>query len=61
MTEQGEKTKQIQAQFICPIWTVWFGKSVNVYFNAHHAEQLVRALKLNGTPCAVFNGKGETL
>lgn len=32
MSDQSQKTRELQAQFICPIWAVWFGKSVNVYF-----------------------------
>jgi hypothetical protein len=61
MSEQASKTKQLQANFICPIWTVWFGKSVNLYFTRYHAEQQVRALRLNGTECFGFDGKGVAL
>jgi hypothetical protein len=61
MTEQADKTRKLQAQFICPIWTVWFGKSVNLYFTRYHAEQMVRALEGNQTPCAAYNGKGEAI
>ena len=61
MADQAEKTKRLQSQFICPIWAVWFGKSVNVYFTRSHTEQMVRALRLNGTDCLAFDGKGEAL
>ena len=43
------KTKKLQAQFICPIWAVWFGQSVNLYFTRYHCEQFTWALRLNGT------------
>lgn len=52
-----QKTEQLQAQFICPIWAVWFGKSVRVYFTAYHAEQMLRALTLNGTEAHCFAGR----
>ena len=55
------KTIQLQKQFICPIWTVWFGTSVKVYFTRHHAEQLLRALALNGTDCAALDGAGNSI
>lgn len=61
MSEQAAKTIKLQAQFICPIWTVWFGKSVNVYFTYYHVEQMARALRLNQTPHSVFDGKGVAL
>jgi len=31
-------------------WIITFGKSRAVYYTHYHAEQFVRALKLNGTP-----------
>lgn len=55
---QALKTVELQKQFICPIWTVWFGKSCNLYFTAHHAEQMTRALRLNETECRAFSGDG---
>lgn len=58
---QAEKTVALQAQFICPIWTVWFGKSVNLYHTAYHAEQMLHALRLNGTEAVAYNGKGHEL
>lgn len=48
------KTEKLAAQFICRIWTVWFGNSVNLYFTEYHAEQMMRALRLNGTECHIF-------
>jgi hypothetical protein len=48
------KTEQLQAQFICPIWAVWFGSSVKLYFTAYHAEQMMRALRSNGTEAHCF-------
>ena len=55
------KTRQLQEQFICPIWAVWFGKSVKLFLTAHHAAQFLRALRLNATPCAGFDGRGLSL
>ncbi len=60
MTEQATKTKLLQAQFICPIWAVWFGKSVNVYFTRYHLGQFCRALRLNGTQFVAFDGRGNS-
>jgi hypothetical protein len=57
----AEKTIKLQAQFICPIWTVWFGRSVNLYFTRYHAEQMLSALNGNHTSCEGYNGKGESL
>lgn len=59
MTEQAEKTKMLQGQFICPIWAVWFGESVNVSFTRFHADQFMRALALNGTLFMAYDGHGE--
>jgi len=60
MTTQALKTAELQKQFICPIWTVWFGSSCNVYFTTYHVEQMLRALRLNGTECSAFDGKGNS-
>ena len=41
---------------LLPVWIVLWGmsgKSRKVYFTPYHAEQFVRALRLNGTPCSV--------
>ena len=61
MSEQAQKTIKLQGQFICPIWTAWFGKSVNVYFTSYHADQMLRALRLNSTQCLGFDGKGNAI
>lgn len=58
MGEQATKAIKLQEQFICPIWTVWFGTSVKVYFTNYHALQMVRALRLNKTPVTCFDGRG---
>ena len=58
MSEQAAKTVKLQAQLICPIWAVWFGETMKVYFTRYHAEQMLRALRLNGTECAGYDGKG---
>lgn len=57
VAECQTKTRKLQAQFICPIWAVWFGKSVNVYFTSYHAGQFERALRLNRTDFLSFSGK----
>jgi len=61
MNTKAEKSKLLQGQFICPIFAVWFGMSCNVYFTRYHAEQMLRALRLNGTECWAFDGKGIAL
>ncbi len=35
------------------VWIVTFGKSQKVYYTPYHAEQMARALRLNGTPYQV--------
>lgn len=49
IAECTRKTRESQAQFSCPIWTVWFGSSVNVYFTSYHAGQFESALRGNRT------------
>jgi hypothetical protein len=49
-----QKTILLQREFICPIWAVWFGKSVRIYFTHYHAEQMMRALRANNTPAYLF-------
>lgn len=61
MSEQATKTVALQGQFICPIWTVWFGKSVKVYVAKWHATQMMDALRANGTYCLGFAGTGEEI
>lgn len=61
MSDQAQKTKQLQAQFICPIWTVWFGQSVRVYAAKWHATQMMNALRANKTECAGYDGQGEAI
>lgn len=34
-------------------WKVTFGKTYRLYYTEYHAEQLARALRLNGTECTV--------
>jgi hypothetical protein len=34
-------------------WRVEFGGAVRVYYTRYHAEQMVRALTLNGTTCVM--------
>jgi hypothetical protein len=34
-------------------WIVRFGTSVHMYYTEHHAEQFMRALRLNGTEFTV--------
>lgn len=34
-------------------YTVAFGGSVHHFYTQYHAEQFVRALTLNGTPCVM--------
>lgn len=34
-------------------WLVRFGPCACVYFTRYHAEQMMRALTLNGTPCTL--------
>ena len=36
-----------------PIWLVSFGLSVRTYYTQYHAEQMARALSLNGTAVTV--------
>lgn len=59
--EASAKTVKLQEQFICQIWTVWYGKRVDLYHTQYHAKQMVRALTLNGTPCLAFDGKGAAI
>lgn len=33
-----------------PQWVVAFGTSTRTYYTEYHAEQMARALRLNGTP-----------
>lgn len=47
--EMVVKTEQLQRQFICPIWAVWFGSSVKLFFTSYHADQMMQALTMNGT------------
>lgn len=61
MTDQAQKTKGLQAQFICPIWTVWFGQSVKVYVAKWHATQMMDALRANKTECFGFDGHGGAI
>lgn len=61
MSEQATKTIQLQAQFICPIWAVWFGQSVRVYVAKWHATQMMDALRANKTQCAGFDGQGNLI
>lgn len=61
MSDQAQKTRKLQAQIISPIWAVWFGQSVKVYFTSYHAAQMLRALRLNGTPCAGYDGQGQSI
>jgi hypothetical protein len=35
-------------------WIVQFGRSSRVYYTQYHAEQFVRALLSNGTPCTIL-------
>jgi hypothetical protein len=60
-SERAQKSKRLQEHIICPIWTVWFGKSVHLYYTRYHAEQVMRALTLNGTEYEYFDGKGVAL
>jgi len=32
---------------------VAFGSSKRVYYTSYHADQMMRALQLNGTPCTL--------
>jgi len=59
--DRAARTQKLQAQFICPIWAVWFGSTCSVFYTSYHAEQFMRALRLNGTPFDAFSGKGETV
>ena len=52
-----QKTELLQREFICPIWAVWFGTSVRLYFTEYHADQMMRALRLNGTQAHCFSGR----
>lgn len=61
MIDQAAKTRELQKQFICPIWTVWFGESVKVYFTHYHAEQMISALHLNCTTSHGYDGHGNAI
>lgn len=61
LADQATKTQALQKQIICPIWAVWFGSSVKVYVAKWHAEQMLRALRLEGTDCSGFSGAGEAI
>ena len=34
-------------------WVVHFGACVRIYYTPYHADQMARALRLNGTPYTV--------
>jgi len=38
-----------------PNWVVVFGESRRWFIERHHAEQLMRALQLNGTECRLLH------
>ena len=35
------------------VWVVWFGGFGSKYYTHYHAEQMARALRLNGTPYTI--------
>jgi len=40
------------------IWIVTFGRCRNVYYTWYHADQIARALRLNGTPYTLEVSRG---
>lgn len=36
------------------MWQVTFGTITKIYYTEYHAEQMARALRLNGTPVKIY-------